>query len=85
MDFTDGGGGGDDVSKPHPIQIVKVLDDHTFDLDMDALKEVLLSEEVRNRKVAVISVAGAFRKGKSFLLDYLLRFLNNKVQTLQDA
>ena len=67
------------VSKPHPIQIVKVLDDHTFDLDMDALKEVLLSEEVQNRKVAVISVAGAFRKGKSFLLDYLLRFLNNKV------
>ncbi len=57
------------MSKPHAIQIVKVLDDHTFDLDMEALKEVLLSEEVCNRKVAVISVAGAFRKGKSFLLD----------------
>ena len=67
------------MSEPHPIQIVKVLEDHSFELDMDALKEVLLSEEVKDRKVAVISVAGAFRKGKSFLLDYLLRFLNNKV------
>lgn len=59
-----------------------VKEDHTFDLDMEALKEVLLSEEVSNRRVVVISVAGAFRKGKSFLLDYLLRFLNNKVEPL---
>ncbi len=54
-------------------------EDHTFDLDMDALKEVLLSDEVKNKKVVIVSVAGAFRKGKSFLLDYFLRFLNNKV------
>lgn len=65
--------------KPHPIQIVKVEEDHSFELDMEALKEILLSEEVRNQKVMVVSVAGAFRKGKSFLLDYLLRFLNNEV------
>lgn len=67
------------ADKPHAIQIVQVLEDHTFDLDMEALKEVLLSDEVKNRKVVVLSVAGAFRKGKSFLLDYLLRYLNNKV------
>ena len=56
-----------------------MLEDHSFELDMEALKEVLLSDEVQNRKVVVVSVAGAFRKGKSFLLDYFLRFLNNKV------
>lgn len=67
------------LPKPHPIQIVKVEEDHSFELDMEALKEILLSEEVRNQKVMVVSVAGAFRKGKSFLLDYLLRFLNNEV------
>lgn len=67
------------VEGPHPIQIVKAKGKHSFDLDMEALKEVLLSEEVIDRKVVVLSVAGAFRKGKSFLLDYLLRFLNNKV------
>lgn len=64
---------------PHPIQIVLAQEDHAFDLDMEALKEVLLSEEVINRKVVVLSVAGAFRKGKSFLLDYFLRYLTNKV------
>lgn len=66
-------------SGAHPIQIVRVQEDHSFDLDMDALQRVLLSDEVKDRKVVVVSVAGAFRKGKSFLLDYLLRFLNNKV------
>lgn len=66
-------------SGAHPIRIVRVQEDHSFDLDMDALKEVLFSDAVKDRKVVVVSVAGAFRKGKSFLLDYLLRFLNNKV------
>lgn len=67
-------------SGPHAIQIVLSKEDHTFDLDMRALKEVLLSDEVKNRKVVVVSVAGAFRKGKSFLLDYLLRYLNAQVK-----
>lgn len=65
--------------KPHPVQVVQVKEDHSFDLNIVALKKILLSEKVKNRKVVVVSVAGAFRKGKSFLLDYLLRFLTNKV------
>ena len=72
--------GEEDDAKPRPLQIVRVKEDHSFELDMDALAKVLLSDTVKNRKVVVVSVAGAFRKGKSFLLDYLLRFLNNKVR-----
>lgn len=53
--------------------------DHTFELDHEALQEILLSEEIRDRKVVVISVAGAFRKGKSFLLDFLIRYLDREV------
>ena len=60
-------------------QIVVVKPDHTFELDHEALEEILLSEEVRDRKVVVISVAGAFRKGKSFLLDFLIRYLDREV------
>lgn len=59
-----------------PIQVVVTKDDHTFELDEDGLEEVLLAHDVRDRKVVVLSVAGAFRKGKSFFLNFCLRFLN---------
>ena len=47
-----------------------------FKLNMEGLKEVLFHPEVENRPVVIVSVAGAFRKGKSFLLDFMLRYLN---------
>ncbi|XP_076441989.1 atlastin-2-like isoform X2 [Babylonia areolata] len=62
--------------KGEPIQIVVATDDHAFELDEERLEEILLRPDVRNKKVAVVSVAGAFRKGKSFLLDFFLRFLS---------
>lgn len=39
------------------------------------LDGILNREEIRDRKVVVVSIVGPFRKGKSFLLDYFLRFL----------
>lgn len=62
-----------------PVQVVLAHPDHTFELDEDALSEILLHEDVKDRSVVVVSVAGAFRKGKSFLLDFFLRYMNNKV------
>ncbi|KAL4238639.1 putative RING-H2 finger protein [Mactra antiquata] len=59
-----------------PIQIVSVKDDHTFELDEEKLDTVLLRQEIQGKKAVVVSVAGAFRKGKSFLLDFFLRYLN---------
>lgn len=64
---------------PRPIEIVKALPDHKFELNIEALEEILWDDEVRDKPVVVLSVAGAFRKGKSFLLDYFLRYLNFKV------
>lgn len=63
-----------------PIQIVLAKDDHTFELDERALEEVLYQDRVKDKNVVVISVAGAFRKGKSFLLDFFLRYLRAEVQ-----
>jgi atlastin len=68
----------DGVSDGQPIQVIQVTDDHSFELDTEALEQLLLSEEVRDRHVCVVTVAGAFRKGKSFLLDFMLRYLKRK-------
>ena len=68
---------------PRPIEIVKALPEHKFELNTEALEDILFSDEVRDKPVVVLSVAGAFRKGKSFLLDYFLRYLNFKVFVCQ--
>ncbi|XP_072495011.1 atlastin-3 isoform X2 [Notamacropus eugenii] len=65
--------------QPGPVQIVMVnKDQHSFELDEKALASVLLQDRVRDLDVVVVSVAGAFRKGKSFFLDFLLRYLYNQ-------
>ena len=61
------------------LQVVVAEDDHSFVLDENALKSLLLDHRVRDRKVIILSVAGAYRKGKSFLLDFFLRYLYAKV------
>lgn len=65
--------------RARPVQVLLVKDDHTFELDEAALSRILLAEEVRDREVVAISVAGAFRKGKSFLMDFMLRYMYNHV------
>ncbi|XP_063627799.1 atlastin-like isoform X1 [Cydia splendana] len=63
---------------PRGVQVVNTGPDHTFILDEEALKELLHDEDIRERAVVVVSVAGAFRKGKSFLLDFFLRYMHHK-------
>ena len=41
----------------------------------DVLDEMLLHPKVKNRQIVVISITGALRKGKSFFLNYCLRYL----------
>ena len=63
----------------HPVQVVVAKDDQSFELAEEELSSILLHPNVRDKKVVVLSVAGAFRKGKSFLLDFCLRYLNAQV------
>uniref|UniRef100_UPI00398F0335 atlastin-2 isoform X4 n=1 Tax=Pristiophorus japonicus TaxID=55135 RepID=UPI00398F0335 len=71
----------DDVpmKEAKPIQVVLAHEDnHHFDLDEASLERILLQEHIRDLNVVVVSVAGAFRKGKSFLLDFMLRYMYNQ-------
>ena len=69
-----------------PVQIIRATTKeeeektlHVFELDEEKLARVLLDPRIQEKKVVVVSVAGAFRKGKSFLLDFFLRYLSAKV------
>ncbi|KAE8299967.1 Atlastin-2 [Larimichthys crocea] len=66
----------EDLGVARPVQIVVAdEEEHSFSLQEEALERLLLQEEVQDLHVVVVSVAGAFRKGKSFLLDFMLRFM----------
>lgn len=66
------------------VQIVTVNEEsHSFLLSEEALTKLILKNDVKNRDVVIVSVAGAFRKGKSFLLDFFLRYLYAKVSVAQ--
>lgn len=61
------------------IQIVQPIDDHKFALKIDEFEKILNDEKIRDRHVVVISIAGALRQGKSFLLNFLLHYLQAQV------
>ena len=87
------------VLRGRPVQIVALAEDSSppasandedtaqvqerFVLLEDALRGVVSRPELRGLRVMVLSVAGAFRKGKSFLLDFMLRFLQYAEQKQQ--
>ena len=77
--YTGGDNNWDNRMGGRPVQIVVSKDDHSFELDEDALAEILLQDHVRDKNVVIVSVAGAFRKGKSFLLDFFLRYMVTQV------
>lgn len=63
------------------VQVVELnKESRSFELSVGDLERILLGENVKDREVAVISIAGAFRKGKSFLLNFFLKYLQQVVR-----
>lgn len=59
-----------------PLQIVRLdKKSNGLELDIQALQDICLSEKCRERPLCVVSIAGDFRKGKSFMLNFFLRYL----------
>ena len=60
----------------YPVQVVRLdKKSNGLELNIDALAEICLNEKCRERPLCVVSIAGDFRKGKSFMLNFFLRYL----------
>uniref|UniRef100_L7LZS3 Putative guanylate-binding protein n=1 Tax=Rhipicephalus pulchellus TaxID=72859 RepID=L7LZS3_RHIPC len=64
-----------------PVQILRVQDGQTIVFNERVLKDILLADHVKDRPVVVVSIAGAYRQGKSFLLNFLLTYLRHNGQS----
>lgn len=67
-----------DAEPGRAIQIITPVN-HTFHLELDDLKGILEADAIKDRHVVVLSIAGSFRKGKSFLLNFFIRYLDAQV------
>ncbi|XP_031629339.1 atlastin-like [Contarinia nasturtii] len=60
---------------PQAIQII-TRKNNVFQLQLGDLKRILENDVIKDRYVVVVSIAGAFRKGKSFLMNIFIKYLN---------
>nr|XP_039256692.1 atlastin-like isoform X1 [Styela clava] len=66
------------------VQILKQDEDNKLVLDQNALVGMLRHPSIGNRPVSIITIAGPFRTGKSFMMNFFLRYLRNKGYTNAD-
>lgn len=62
----------------HAIQIMVPVN-HSMRLRLDKLKQILEADDIKDRNIVVVSIAGGFRQGKSFLMNIFIKYLNAKV------
>lgn len=65
----------------HPVEVVGLdKTGNKFSLRVNNLRDILMQDDIKDREIVAVSIAGAFRKGKSFLLNFFLRYLSQKVK-----
>uniref|UniRef100_A0A158P650 GB1/RHD3-type G domain-containing protein n=1 Tax=Angiostrongylus cantonensis TaxID=6313 RepID=A0A158P650_ANGCA len=70
--------------KIRPVQVLAPSSSSGFRLNESALSSVLAHSAIGNKKVVIVSVVGAFRKGKSFLLNFFLEYLYSLQKSQQN-
>lgn len=61
------------------IQILSPVN-HSFHLELTDLKSILEKDDIKDHHVVVVSIAGPFRQGKSFLLNFFIKYLEAQVR-----
>lgn len=65
-----------------PVSVFKTSETNEVIVDEEELSKIFDHPEIQDRKIVILSTIGAFRGGKSFFLDYCLRFLYAHVSTI---
>lgn len=66
-----------------PIPLVQISQgEHRYKLNERGIERYLLSRKVRDLRIAVVSVTGSMRKGKSYILNLIL---NQAMETCEQA
>ncbi|KAL7041872.1 hypothetical protein ACKWTF_000934 [Chironomus riparius] len=58
-----------------PVSVFRTTDNKEVIVEEEELETLFGHPEIQDRKIVIFSTIGAFRGGKSFFLDYCLRFL----------
>ncbi|CAG9802094.1 unnamed protein product [Chironomus riparius] len=67
-----------------PITVMKFSDTGEVVVDNEEVDKIFNHPEIEDRKIVILSLIGAFRGGKSFLLNYCLRFLYANYSSIND-
>jgi len=67
-----------------PIRLLNFTDTNQVDTEEEEFDQIFSNPEIQDRKVVIFSLIGAFRGGKSFFLDYCLRFLYANVSIIDN-
>ena len=69
----------DTMETAKAIQII-TLENHSFKFHPEKLGPIFERDDLKNRQAVIFAIAGAFRKGKSFLLNLCLKYLYAQVR-----
>lgn len=69
----------DHLIPAHAVQIIRPTNNHSFELQLEEINRIFQADDIKDRDIVVISIVGAKRTGKSFLLNILLDYLYAKV------
>lgn len=58
-----------------PLKVFEFSSNENDNFDLDEIEKFFNNPKIKQRKVVILSIVGAFRRGKSFFLDYCLRYL----------
>ncbi|XP_031633397.1 atlastin-like [Contarinia nasturtii] len=71
----------DQIDSGQAIQIFGPTANQTFELKLETLNEALEQNGIKDREIVVVSVVGATRTGKSFLINIIMKYLYAQYKT----